>query len=132
MRGLSAKRNTNKSASGETRLFHHIHIRDVFPIELTVYASSKLRVVSKSSITGKAIERASLAELEQLLEQAYPELDLATAADEAAHQVDRFQVFEALLAAAGECEAATQVPPRRRCVVSYAASVSVGARRIAL
>ncbi|MCA9166267.1 MAG: HD domain-containing protein [Planctomycetales bacterium] len=82
---------------GEARIFHHIHIRDVFPIELTIYPAQKVRYVFKSSITGRAIERASLAELEQLLAREYPELDIDEAADEAANQVDRFQVFEALL-----------------------------------
>ena len=46
----------------------------------------------KSSITGKPIERASIAELEQFLAREYPDLDLAAALDEAAEQVDRFQV----------------------------------------
>ncbi|HVT29978.1 MAG TPA: HD domain-containing protein [Lacipirellulaceae bacterium] len=82
---------------GEERIFTHIHLVDGFPFELTVYAANQAHYVFKSSITGKAIERASIAELEQFLEREYPELDLAAAEDERASQVDRFQVFESLL-----------------------------------
>ena len=52
---------------GEERVFVHIHVDDRFPFELTIYAGDKAHYVFKSSITGKAIERASIAELEQLL-----------------------------------------------------------------
>ena len=45
---------------GEERVFTHVHIRDRFPIELTLYPADKAHYVFKSSITGKAIERASL------------------------------------------------------------------------
>lgn len=100
---------------GEERVFTHIHVgvasRAVsvplrsasarptydFPFELTVYAANQAHFVFKSSITGKAIERASIAELEQILEREYPELDLAAAEEEAAAQVDRFQIYESLL-----------------------------------
>ena len=82
---------------GEERTFVHIHVQDRFPIELTVYASNKAHFISKSSITGKAIERASLAEFELLLAHEYPNLDLSQALVDAESQVDRFQVFEALL-----------------------------------
>ncbi len=58
---------------GEERIFVHIHVHDRFPFELTIYASDKAHYVFKSSITGKAIERASIAELEQLLAREYPE-----------------------------------------------------------
>ena len=43
---------------GETRLFTHVHVHDVYGFELTVYAEDKAHYVFKSSITGKAIERA--------------------------------------------------------------------------
>ena len=82
---------------GEERTFVHIHIKDRFPFELTVYASVKAHFVWKSSITGKAIERASIAELEQFLQDEYPELDIDEAVQEIESQVDRFQVYEALL-----------------------------------
>jgi hypothetical protein len=82
---------------GEERIFTHIHLVDGFPFELTLYAANQAHYVFKSSITGKPIERASIAELEQFLEREYPDVDLAAAAEEAANQVDRFQVFESLL-----------------------------------
>jgi predicted HD phosphohydrolase len=68
-----------------------------FRFELTIYPADQAHYVFKSSITGKALERASIAELEQFLEHEYPGLDLAAAADEAASQVDRFQLYESLL-----------------------------------
>ncbi|MCA9264284.1 MAG: HD domain-containing protein [Planctomycetales bacterium] len=82
---------------GEERVFTHIHIQDRFPIELTVYPADKAHYVFKSSITGKAIERASVAELEQMLAREYPQLDLEDAVTQVAAQVDRFQFFESLL-----------------------------------
>ena len=81
----------------EERVFTHVHVQDRFPFELTVYAADKAHYVFKSSITGKAIERASIRELEQLMEAEYPDLDLESAVTEAAERVDRFQVFQSLL-----------------------------------
>ncbi len=82
---------------GEERIFTHIHLTDRFPFELTIYAADKAHYVFKSSITGKAIERASIAELERLLEREYPDLHVADALADNAAQVDRFQLFESLL-----------------------------------
>jgi predicted HD phosphohydrolase len=82
---------------GEERIFTHVHLVDNFPFELTIYAADQAHYVFKSSITGKPIERASIAELEQFLEREYPDLDVAAALDDAASQVDRFQVYESLL-----------------------------------
>lgn len=82
---------------GEERIFTHIHIQDCYPVELTLYAADQAHYVFKSSITGKAIERASIAELEQFLEREYPDLDLENAVADAEQAVDRFQVYEALL-----------------------------------
>src|SRR4030095_13217164 len=62
---------------GESRVFVHVHVFDVFNFELTVYPEDKAHYVFKSSITGKAIERASIAELEAFLAQEYPDLDTA-------------------------------------------------------
>jgi predicted nucleotidyltransferase len=61
---------------GEARVFTHIHVHDRFNFELTIYPEDKAHYVFKSSITGKAIERASIAELEDLMEREYPDLDL--------------------------------------------------------
>lgn len=82
---------------GEERTYTHVHVRDRFPFELTLYPSSKAHYVFKSSITGKAIERASIPQLEHLLAVEYPQLELEAAVAEAADRVDRFQVYEALL-----------------------------------
>src|SRR6266849_3096797 len=61
---------------GEARVFTHVHIFDRFNYELTVYPEDKAHYVFKSSVTGKAIERASVRELEELLAREYPDLDL--------------------------------------------------------
>jgi predicted HD phosphohydrolase len=82
---------------GEERVFTHVHLVDEFSFELTIYPADKAHYVFKSSITGKAIDRASIAELEQLLAREYPQLDLSAAEAEAADKIDRFQFFESLL-----------------------------------
>jgi len=82
---------------GEERIFTHIHVRDRFPLELTVYAADLAHYVFKSSVTGKAMERASIAELEQFLQREYPGMDLEQEVRDIEDQVDRFQVYEALL-----------------------------------
>ena len=82
---------------GEERLFTHIHIRDRFPIELTVYSPDKSSFVFKSSITGKAMERATLPEFELFLRQEYPDSDLEAEVASAEEAIDRFQVYRALL-----------------------------------
>jgi predicted HD phosphohydrolase len=48
-------------------------------------------------VTGKAIERASIAELEQFLAREYPDRDLDEALSAVENTPDRFQVFESLL-----------------------------------
>lgn len=83
--------------AGEETIYTHIHIHDRFPFELTIYPSDMAHYVFKSSITGKPIERASIAQLEQFLSREYADLDVDAALEEAGEQVDRFQVFEALL-----------------------------------
>jgi predicted nucleotidyltransferase len=81
----------------DERVFTHVHVQDRYPFELTIYPADKAHYVFKSSITGKAIERASIAELEQFLAAEYPDLDVNAAVAEAAEQVDRFQIYQALL-----------------------------------
>lgn len=81
----------------EERIFTHIHVQDRFAVELTIYAADQAHYIFKSSITGKPIERKSINELEQFLQGEYPGLDLNAAVAEAAEQVDRFQVYQALL-----------------------------------
>ena len=83
----------------EERYFTHVHVRDRFEFELTLYPSDKVNYAFKSSITGTAIERASIAELEQLLLQENPGLDLEAAVNrlEDEEQLDRFEVYRLLL-----------------------------------
>ena len=81
----------------EARIFTHIHVYERFNFELTVYAANQAHYVFKSSITGKAIERASIRELEELIAREYPDvnLDEEIAAQEQA--IDPYQMFRLLL-----------------------------------
>lgn len=82
---------------GESRVFTHIHVSGRFDFELTVYAEDKAHYVFKSSITGKAIERASIAELEELIRREYPDLDLDETTMEAEMVADPYPIFKLLL-----------------------------------
>jgi hypothetical protein len=81
---------------GEARVFTHIHVYERFNFELTVYAEDKAHYVFKSSITGKAIERASIRELEDFLRTEYPGIDLDASTDTAAAN-DRYPMIRLLL-----------------------------------
>jgi predicted nucleotidyltransferase len=84
----------------ESRVFTHIHVFDRFNFELTVYDEDKAHYVFKSSITGKAIERASIAELEEMLLREYPDLDLEgdlATSRERERPEDAYAVFRMLL-----------------------------------
>ena len=81
---------------GEARVFTHVHVRDEFAYELTVYPEEKIGYVFKSSITGKAIERASIAALEDLLKAEDPEVDLDGLPGEG-EILDPFETFRMLL-----------------------------------
>ena len=83
--------------NNERQLYRHIHIQDRFEIELTVYPLSKTAFNFKSSITGKAIEKASSQQLEALMKIEYPEIDVSRSLQEAEEMLDRFQVFQILL-----------------------------------
>jgi predicted HD phosphohydrolase/predicted nucleotidyltransferase len=82
---------------GEERTFTHIHIYDNHNYELTLYAEDKAHYFFKSSITGKAIERASIAELEALLREENPELNLEEEIERLEDHIDRFTLFRMLL-----------------------------------
>ncbi len=82
---------------GESRVFIHIHVYDTFNFELTIYPEDKAHFVFKSSITGKAIERASIAEFEQFLAAEYPELNVDEAIEEQEETVDPYQLFRLML-----------------------------------
>lgn len=83
--------------NGERQVFKHVHVSDRYPIELTIYSTSKASYVFKSSITGKPIEKATSKQLEQFLATEYPELDIESALASSEEKVDRFQVFYSLL-----------------------------------
>ncbi|WP_165251316.1 tRNA adenylyltransferase [Paludisphaera soli] len=82
---------------GEERVFTHVHVDDRHPFELTLYPEDKLSYVFKSSITGKAIERASIAELEAFLKAEDPEIDLDFEVERVEDHVDRFELYRLLL-----------------------------------
>ena len=84
---------------GDARVFTHIHVKDEFPIELTVYHPSQLGFRFRSSITGKPIEKASLAQLECLImmEHDIDPQQQAARMSEMDTRPDRFAVFLALL-----------------------------------
>lgn len=82
---------------GESRVFTHVHVYDRFNYELTVYAEDKAHYVFRSSVTGKAIERASILELEELLAQEYPGLNLEEELAEGIGSVDPYQLYRMLL-----------------------------------
>lgn len=83
--------------NGERQVFKHIHVTDRYPFELTVYPTSKISYAFKSSITGKAIEKASINQLVEFLGNEYPELDIECALQANNEKVDRFQVYYSLL-----------------------------------
>jgi hypothetical protein len=74
-----------------------ILVRDRFPFEITIYGAKLAHYVFKSSITGKPIERASLAQLESLIRGQYGDANLDQDALEAESKLDRFQIYEMLL-----------------------------------
>src|SRR5262249_11449694 len=82
---------------GEERVFTHIHVADRFAFELTLYAANLAHFVFKSSVTGKAIERASIAELEQFLACEYPAPPLDDEHRQPEEHTERFQAYRALL-----------------------------------
>ncbi|HEV3163080.1 MAG TPA: HD domain-containing protein [Isosphaeraceae bacterium] len=82
---------------GEERSFTHIHVLDRYKYELTLYPEEKFHYVFKSSITGKAIEWASIAEVEDLLRAENPEADLDDEVERVEDQIDRFELYRMLL-----------------------------------
>src|SRR5436305_7886935 len=81
----------------ETRQFTHVHIHDRFNFELTVYAEDKAHYVFRSSITGKPIERASIRELEEMLQREYPGIRLDEELQATTTVVDPYHIFRMLL-----------------------------------
>jgi hypothetical protein len=81
----------------EARTFTHIHVYEGFNFEMTVYPEDKAHYVFRSSITGKAIERASIRELEELIERECPDIDLEGEIGSAESTVDPYQMYRMLL-----------------------------------
>jgi len=81
----------------EARTFTHVHIFDRFNFELTVYAENQAHYVFRSSVTGKPIERASIRELEELMQREYPGIDLDGEVEAALSAVDPYTVYRMLL-----------------------------------
>jgi predicted nucleotidyltransferase len=96
---------------GEARVFTHIHIVDRFNFELTVYAEDKAHYIFRSSITGKAIERASIRELEELLAREYPGLDLEGRLQAVEETVDPYQLYRLLLLPLGNARQSAKYHP---------------------
>ncbi len=82
---------------GELHVYRHVHVQDRFEFELTVYPTTKISFAFKSSITGKAIEKASIPQLIDFLNHEYPGIDLESELDQSEGNVDRFQLFYSLL-----------------------------------
>lgn len=70
---------------------------DRFNFELTLYPLDKRNYGFISSITGKAIERATIAELEQFIAREYPGTDLEAEMMRVDEQMDRWELFRLLL-----------------------------------
>lgn len=58
---------------GKIREYVHIHVPDVFPLELTVYDPRELRLRPRSSTDGKPIVRIKASSLRALLEREHPD-----------------------------------------------------------
>ncbi len=82
---------------GESRVFTHIHVYARFNFELTVYPEDKAHYVFKSSITGKAIERASVRELEEFLQKEYPDVPLEYGVQQSEEAPDPYPLYRLLL-----------------------------------
>ncbi|QDS91278.1 Multifunctional CCA protein [Roseimaritima multifibrata] len=84
---------------GECRVFTHIHIRDTYPIELTIYHPSLLGHRFRSSIDGKPIPRATTTELIRMiaLETEQSESNVRKSVMEQENPVDRWRIYDALL-----------------------------------
>ncbi len=81
----------------EERVFTHVHVEERYRFELTVYPEDKAHYAFKSSITGQAIERASIAELEAFLKAEDPDIDLDSEVEHVEDHIDRFEVYRLLL-----------------------------------
>lgn len=82
---------------GEVREFTHIHVHDRFETELTIYPTEKIHYTFRSSITGRPIEGGGLAELEALLRDEEPDLDLDQEVERLEDHIDPYELYRFLL-----------------------------------
>jgi hypothetical protein len=85
---------------GEIRVYTHIHVEAAFSVELTVYAADKSGYPFKSSITGKTIERAGPSDLEAIIRESEPVIDIEAemaAMDPVGEAVEDWELFASLL-----------------------------------
>ena len=82
---------------GETSADSQVHVRDRFDFELTVFSTKAASRVMQNPITGNPIEQASVAEVEDILTDEYPQIPLDEAVQQAETKLDRFGVYESLL-----------------------------------
>jgi hypothetical protein len=84
----------------EQRVFTHVHVpgvgeRGQYMAELTVYTADKSNYPFRSSITGKTMERAGIAELEALLRETAP--DFEERMERAAEHAEVWELYRLLL-----------------------------------
>jgi hypothetical protein len=82
---------------GRSQRFRHVHVRDEYTFELTIYPVQQMSHVPTSSITGRAMERMSIRQLESMLRAEYPEIDVDEELAAGANRIDRFQLYDSLL-----------------------------------
>jgi hypothetical protein len=85
--------------AGEQRVFTHIHLRAAYPVEITVYGSDRANFPFRSSITGNVIERASEEDLERVLRESNPEIDIEAELCSGIGSIDPYAMYETLLRA---------------------------------
>ncbi|MBM3963882.1 MAG: HD domain-containing protein [Planctomycetes bacterium] len=83
--------------NGENATYTHVHIREAFDVELTIYRENLRSYGFKSSITGKKIEGATLPQLEEFLAEAYPNIQWEQELASMELQGDPYRVFYSLL-----------------------------------
>lgn len=79
------------------RLFTHIHVHSRFEVEITLYSMKLIHYCFKSSITGKAIEKASGKELEALIVHEYPGIKLEDELKRFDSEIECYEMFKLLL-----------------------------------
>jgi len=82
---------------GQEQALGHIRAQDRFPFELTIYPADMAQHVFKSAATGRAVQRASINQLEELMEREHADGPPEQPVPDEASRVDRFRIYETLL-----------------------------------